>query len=347
MIIIKKLALIACMLVSTSAHADYEIDISDDSKIAFGGYFKIDLRNVNGDIAYRDFWVGNNAVAPDTNETRIHARESRFNIKYQHSDVKAVLEWDFYDDQQPNGTAETVTGGHSLRLRHAYIKTGNWTVGQTWSTFMPLVSIADALDFGGAHVGQVFNRQAQIRYTNGGLELALENPSTQSGVSQSTPDAVARYTLKGGWGRVSVAGLMRNLDNGGDPEAADGTQISYSIHGRVNAFGKDDIRFAYNGGRAGRYVSPGANIADLAIAGDIHEVDAYTLAYRHLWSDQWRSSLYYGKAKIDALNIDRDHVGLNLIKSVNKQLSVGAEVGQYGTESADSSYFQISAKYSL
>ncbi len=344
---IKKLVLATCMVASTSAHADFEVDISDDSKLSFGGYLKIDLRNVNGDIAYRDFWVGNNAVAPDTNETRIHARESRFNIKYQHNNIKAVVEWDFYDDQQPVGTNETVTGGHSLRLRHGYVTTGNWIVGQTWSTFMPLVSLADALDFGGAHVGQVFNRQAQIRYTTGGLELALENPSTQSGVSQSTPDAVARYTAKGDWGRISVAGLMRNLDNGGDLEAADGTQFSYNVHGRINAFARDDVRFSYSTGRAGRYVSPGANIADLAIDGDIHDIDAYTLAYRHFWSDQWRSSLYYGKAKIDALDIDRDHVGLNLIKSVNEKLSVGAEVGQYSTESADSSYFQISAKYSL
>ena len=55
-----------------------------------------------------------------------------------------------------------------------------WKVGQTWSTFMPLVSIAEALDFGGAHVGQTFVRQGQIRYTDGGLELAIENASTQS-----------------------------------------------------------------------------------------------------------------------------------------------------------------------
>ena len=342
-----ELAMVVGVLSSPVVIAHYTIDISKDSKLSFGGYFKVDLRNVNGDIAYRDFWIGNNAFSPDTNETRINVRESRFNIKYQHKDIKAVLEWDFYDDQQPIGTNETVTGGHSLRLRHAYLQSEHWTVGQTWSTFMPLVSLADSLDFGGAHVGQVFNRQGLIRYTNGGLEVAIENPSTQSGISQSIPDLVGRYTFKGDWGQIAVAGLMRNLDNGDDATAADGTQLSYSFHGRINTFGKDDFRFAYNAGRAGRYISPGANIADLAIDGDIHEVQAFTLAYRHLWNDKWRSSLYYGAVSIDEIDAERDHVGLNLIKTVNERLNVGAEFGQYSTESGDSSYLQFSAKYSL
>ena len=130
-----KLSALAAALMSTSSIAAYTIYIADEHKLTLGGYFKADLRHVNGDIAYRDFWIGNNAVKPDTQETRFSIRESRFNIKYQYSDLKAVLEWDFYDDQQPTGSSETVTGGHSLRLRHAYFQQGNWKVGQTWSNF--------------------------------------------------------------------------------------------------------------------------------------------------------------------------------------------------------------------
>ena len=341
-------SMIACSaLISASTLAEYSVEINDDHTLSFGGYFKADLRNVNGDIAYRDFWTGNNIFQPDTNETRFNVKESRFNIKYINTEVKAVLEWDFYDDQQPVGSTETVTGGHSLRLRHAYIDYDKWRIGQTWSTFMPLVSLADALDFGGAHVGQTFIRQSQIRYTNKGLELALENPSTQSGTSQSIPDVVARYTLKGDWGQVAVAGLMRTLDNGGDVNAADGSQFAYNIHGRIKTFGQDDFRFSYNDGRSGRYVSPGANIADLASDGDIHESQALTLAYRHFWHEQWRSSLYYGQVEIDEINVDRQHWGLNLIKSVTQHLSIGGEIGNYKTESGDSDYFQLSAKYIL
>lgn len=346
----KKLALtlaVCSALASAASNAEYSVDINEDHTLSFGGYFKADLRNVQGDLAYRDFWIGNNGVQANTNETRFNVRESRFNIKYLNTKIKAVLEWDFYDDQQPTGANETVTGGHSLRLRHAYVQYDKWTLGQTWSTFMPLVSIADALDFGGAHVGQVFIRQSQIRYTDGGLELALENPSTQSGASQSIPDVVARYTFKGDWGQVAFAGLMRNLDNNDDVTAADGTQFSYNVHGRIKTFGKDDFRFSYSDGRSGRYVSPAANINDLATNGDIHEAQAYTLAYRHLWNESWRSSVYYGAVKIDEIGADRKHWGVNLIKSITPHFSIGGELGNYKTESGDSDYFQLSAKYVL
>ncbi|WP_440875750.1 DcaP family trimeric outer membrane transporter [Thalassotalea sp. PLHSN55] len=350
---VKTLGALIAVLVSAPSMAGYTIDIADDHKLTLGGYFKADLRHVNGDLAYRDFWVGNNGVKEDTSETRFNIRESRFNIQYQYSDIKAVLEWDFYDDQQPTGTTETVTGGHSLRLRHAYVQSGNWKVGQTWSTFMPLVSIAEALDFGGAHVGQSFVRQTQVRYTNNGLELALENPSTQSGISQSVPDVIARYTYKGDWGQMAVAGLARTLDNGGDETKADGTQFSYNVHGRIKTFGKDDFRFSYNGGRPGRYVSPGANIHDSAIDGDIYDVQAITVAYRHFWTEDLRSNLYYGSIKIDdqigadGKSTDRRHIGLNLLKNINPKTTLGIEIGNYETETADSDYLMVSAKYVL
>ncbi len=350
---IMKSGLMLTAMVSAPSFAGYTIDINEEQKITLGGYFKADLRNVSGDLAYRDMWVGNNGVKEDTNETRFNIRESRFNIKYQHSDVTGVLEWDFYDDQQPTGTTETVTGGHSLRLRHAFIQSGKWKVGQTWSTFMPLVSIAEALDFGGAHVGQSFVRQSQVRYTDGGLELAIENPSTQSGISQSIPDLVGRYTFKGDWGQVAVAGLVRNLDNGGDETKADGSQLSYNIHGRIKAYGKDDFRFSYNGGSPGRYVSPAANIGDSAINGDIYDIQAYTVAYRHFWTEDLRSNVYFGAVKIDdqvgvdGNTTDRKHMAVNIMKSLTSKLTVGFEVGNYKTETADSNYMQFSAKYAL
>lgn len=342
-----KSCLILGAMTSTSSFANYVTEFGGDKKLTLGGYFKADLRHVSGDIAYRDFWVGNNVLATDTNVTRLNVRESRFNIKYQQQGLTGFLEWDFYGDQQPKGTNETVTGGHKLRLRHAFVQYGNWKVGQTWSAFMPLVSIADALDFGGAHVGQTFVRQTQIRYTNGGWEVSLENPSTQSGEDQNIPDLIARYTYKQDWGQIAVAGLVRSLDDSANNGGADGTQFAYNVHGKIKVFGTDDIRFSYNTGAAGRYVSPGANIADGDVNGDIHDIDAYTLAYRHIWNKEYRSSLYYGAMKIDAIGADRKQIGLNLMKSINSQLTIGAEVGNYKTEDGDSNYLQLSAKYVL
>ena len=219
---------------------------------------------------------------------------------------------------------------------------------------MPLASIPEALDFGGPHVAQTFVRQSQIRYTvdiqngQGGLELALENPSTLSGESQTIPDAVARYTVKDSWGQVGLAALVRNLEDSNEDGGADGLQLGYNIYGKFNVFGKDDLRLSYNGGAQGRYTGPGANIADTADAdGDILETQAYTAAYRHFWTETLRSTVYYGNIEIDDTDIDRSHWALNLMQEIKPGFTVGGEFGNYETESGDSDYLQFSAKYSF
>ncbi len=345
---IPAIVFLGSILCTSHAQSAMVVDLPNDAKLSFGGYFKLDMRHVNGDLAYRDFWISNNGPAPDTEETRLNIRESRFNIHYDQGDLKGTLEWDFYDDQQPVGVTESVTGGHSLRLRHAFVKYQGWLLGQTWSTFMPLASIPEALDFGGPHVAQTFIRQSQIRYTLDGLELALENPSTLSGESQTIPDAVARYTLKDSWGQIGVAALVRNLDDSNEDGGADGLQLGYNLHGRIKSFGKDDFRFSYNGGAQGRYTGPGANIADTADAdGDILDTQAYTVAYRHFWTNTLRSSIYYGNIEIDDTNVDRSHWALNLLQDIKPGFTVGGEFGNYETESGDSDYLQFSAKYSF
>ena len=40
------------------ANAGYEVKLSDNDKLTLGGYIKLDARYVNGDVAYRDFWIG-------------------------------------------------------------------------------------------------------------------------------------------------------------------------------------------------------------------------------------------------------------------------------------------------
>ncbi len=351
---ITKTAIAVAALISAPAFAGYEVKLDDNQKLTFGGFFKADVRHTNGDQAARDFWIGTSTYAEDTHQTTINARESRFNVKYQNGDVTGFLEYDFYGS---DGNSK-VSSSYDPRMRHAFIKYKNWTVGQTWSTFMPLGSIADALDFGGAHVGQVFVRQGQVRYTTGGLELAIENPSEDNGHNQAIPDLVGRYTFKGDWGQVAVAGLARTFDNDGDVTKADGVQFAYSLYGKIKTFGKDDFRFAYNGGAAGRYVSPGHNANDMVDAnGDLKETVAYTVAYRHFWTDTLRSSIYYGHSEVEnfygeGLDSDRSHIAINLIKQLNKQLSVGVEYGNYdadinATEQADSDYLQVSVKYVL
>lgn len=56
---IKKLTLATSLgLMASSAMAGYDFNVGDDGKLSFGGYLKVDARYVNGDVAYRDFWIG-------------------------------------------------------------------------------------------------------------------------------------------------------------------------------------------------------------------------------------------------------------------------------------------------
>lgn len=89
--------------------------------------------------------------------------------------------------------------GRSMRLRHAFIQTDRWLVGQTWSTFSDPQAEPIGIDFEGLNAISLF-RQPLIRYTRRwrqsfNFALALENPapdlSDAQGVNLS-PDFIAR-----------------------------------------------------------------------------------------------------------------------------------------------------------
>ncbi len=343
----KKLLLASSIAVAAgAANAGYEIKLSEEDKISFGGYIKVDARYVSGDIAYQDFWLGSALAAPageDKSQVNLNANESRFNMKYTHGDVMGFIEMDFINSGQGN---EIISNSVAPRLRHAFIKYQNWTVGQTWSTFMNTSALAETLDFAGAAMGEVFVRHTQVRYTNGGLQLSIENPESLGGDNSedSVPDFVARYNFKGDWGNVSVSGLARQLStNGGDTESAFG----YSLAGRIKTVGKDDFRFQYSGGEVGRYV--GVVSAFDLVGEEVEETTAYLASYRHFWTEDTRSTLTYGKAEADISNLESSQWSVNLIKNLTKQLSVGVEVGKIEREDLDidSSYAQASLKYVL
>ena len=61
------------------------------------------------------------------------------------------------------------------------------------------------------HVREAFVRNTQIRCTMSNLQVSPENPETYGGDASedSVPDVIAKYTFKGDWGNISVAGLGR------------------------------------------------------------------------------------------------------------------------------------------
>ncbi len=331
------------MAATTSAFAGYEIDLTDNDKLTFGGYIKIDARYVDGDVAYRDFWIGDGApLAEDASQFKIFANETRFNTKYVHGDVMGFIEMDFWG----GGGNEIVSNSAHPRIRHAFVKYKDLTVGQTWSTFMNTSAIPESADFAGATTGLVFIRQGQVRYNMGNFQVSLENPESWGGdtANDSVPDVVARYNFKGDWGSVSVSGLARQLNTTlGNSESAFGA----SIAGRIKTGGKDDIRFQVHKGELGRYVGVAA-VKDL-YGEEVEDLTSVLVAYRHFWNDTLRSTVLYGKVEGDVSDRERTQWGVNLFQNLTKELAVGVEVGNFSIDELekDSNYVQATLRYML
>ncbi len=349
----KKMLLVGGMLAfSQGANAAYEIKLTDEDTITFGGFIKVDARYVDGNVAYQDFWTGGGKVlAEDASKLKLFANETRFNMKYVHGDVTGFIEMDFYG----GGGNEVISNSSHPRLRHAFIKYNGFTFGQTWTTFMNTSALAETADFAGAMVGEAFVRNTMVRYSNGGFEIALENPESwgNDGIDSSPdadpandkmPDIIGKYTFKGDWGNVSVAGLVRQLNF---TDGSDETTFGGSIAGRFKTVGKDDIRFQLHLGQTGRYV--GVTAAPDVFNGEAEDTLSYMVAYRHFWDESIRSSLFYGYIETDESDRERSQVGVNIFKNFTPKLSLGFEVGQYDMQDsdADSVYGQFSAKYVL
>ncbi len=340
----KKLLLASSFMAATSsAIAGYEIDVTDNDKLTFGGYIKIDARYVDGDVAYKDFWTGDGAaLSQDASQFKIFANETRFNTKYVHGDVMGFIEMDFWG----GGGNEIVSNSANPRIRHAFVKYKDLTVGQTWSTFMNTSAIPESADFAGATTGLVFIRQGQVRYNVGDFQVSLENPESWGGdtANDSVPDVIARYNFKGDWGSVSVSGLARQLNTTlGNSESAFGA----SVAGRIKTGEKDDIRFQFHQGELGRYVGVAA-VKDLYDE-EVEDVTSVLVAYRHFWNETLRSTVLYGKVEGDVSDRERTQWGVNLFQDLTKELAVGIEVGNFSIDELDkdSNYMQATMRYML
>ncbi|WP_246047152.1 DcaP family trimeric outer membrane transporter [Colwellia ponticola] len=378
---VKKLVLATSLLALTgAANAGYTIKLDDGDSITFGGYIKADVRTIDGDVSSPitndDYWIGGASVVNDISTTKFSVNETRFNTKYVHGDVTGFIELDFLG----GGGNQIVSNSSHPRLRHAFIQYKNILVGQTWTTFMNTSALAEAADFGGPLNASAFIRQGQVRYTNGGLQLSLENPHSDKGDSSqdSIPDFIAKYTFTGDWGNVSVSGLARQLNTAtvaavtakpavtvidsstGLPvvitpavnavvgiDSKTESAFGFGVAGRINTFGKDDLRFQVHAGNTGRYV--GVVAARDLVGQKAEKTTSYMVAYRHFWDEDTRSTVFYGSTDADLADTKRNHVAVNLFRNYTKQLSFGVEIGNFEMNEVnkDSNYLQFSAKYVL
>jgi hypothetical protein len=366
-----------------------QADVMDLTSFKFSAFIKVDSilsQYSDGTLASgnlgRDFYVP--SLTPVGGEKEgaqfdAHVRQSRFRFstdtKLSNGEaVSAVLEFDF--QTTPNGD-DRISNSYSPRVRHAYLKYNSWLIGQTWSTFQDVRTLPDSLDFIGATDGTVFARQALIRYSMGGFEISLENPETTAtpyggggriiADDSAVPDLAARYTFNQDWGHIAIAGLVRQLryenKQGGSNIDTSATSAGVSVTSKI-FFGKDDLRLmATAGSGLGRYVAlNAANGAVLDANDELQSIDSYavSIAYRHLWDSQWRSTFGYSVFSADNdINLTGGSVAKetysvrgNLLYSPSPELTFGGELS-YAKQTkennldGDMSRLQFSAKYAF
>lgn len=359
---------------------------SSGTTLKFGGYAKFDGMFSDysdatppSSAVIRQFYlpsqiaVGDGSASSDPT-VDFQARETRLNFRADTTTgggdtITAFAEMDFFTHSDGN---ELVTNSYSPRLRHAFVKYNNWTLGQTWSTFQDVSVLPENLDFVGPAESTTFVRQAMIRYTSGNLEVAAENPesfvlgaaSTASGFD-TIPDLIARYTFKlDGGSYIRVAGLVRflNIDEPGGVKA-DANAFGVSASAKIMVGERDDIRamLTYGDG-VGRYVGLGLvrdGAVDAAGTGiDTIKTTSGFVSYRHLWNDRWRSNFTVGTNSIDlpvsAGNQTKSasSVHVNLIRTILPKLEAGGEFmfAQRELENGvdgDFTRFILSAKYAF
>lgn len=334
------------------------------STFSYGGFVKMDAMvtdtsdgriadGSSGRLFYVPSTIPVGGASADGGDayTDFHAQFSRFWFSADHvtgngDKFKGFIEADFFGGGS-NALAgnETATNTYAVTLRQAYVSWNNWLAGQTWSNFMDVAALPDAVDFVGPTDGTVFVRQAQLRYSSGPWSVSLENPQTtitayQTGARLANsgdnvlPDVTARWTGKGNWGHFSVAGLLRQFKAAGQTESG----AAVSVSGRFNLGANDDIRYAVNAGSGiGRYLAFGLGSDVVADAGgDLHALDGYGafVAWRHAFSPKVRTNLMYSAAHFDndkALTgfgvTERSHsFHANVIYSPFPKLDVGAEL---------------------
>jgi hypothetical protein len=365
-------------------HKAVEAESEHKHSFKFGGYVKTDMIYSDYDSgsssgAGRDFYIpGTIPVGDGEGESYLdlHAKESRINFKSTHNldngaKLGTFVEMDFLLSSQGD---ERISNSFSGRLRHAFFTYNKWLFGQTWMTFFNVGALPENLDFIGPAESTLFGRQAQIRYTNGPWQFAIENPETTVtpyggggrvvADDNRVPDLVARYNMTGDWGSFTVAGTLRELrcDNciGGVDDSTSGYGVSLS--GKMNVGARNDFRWmATFGSGMGRYF--GVNLANGAVVdanGGLEAIDSWGVfgSYRHFWNDQWRSNFTLGYADVDndtaltgtGVTSEASSFHVNLIYSPQPKLDFGVELMYANREvesgaDGDMTRLQFSAKY--
>jgi len=359
-------------------------DSSGDVEFKVGGYAKLSAIYSGTDSGKLTNSLGRNIYLPAATPVGsgdsyqvldLTARESRINFGAKTTQgghkLSMFLEMDFLGTTNGN---EVVSNSYSPRMRHFFFTFDNWLFGQTWSTFMDTAALAESVDFLPSPEGIVFIRQAQVRYTMGDIQIALENPQSYVTDGSATaaditdgdvgiiPDLTANLKMDVNGGHLRFNGLLRQIKV--DEANIDTSEIGYGIgvSGKIKVGSTDDVRFSANyGDGMGRYTSLGLVKDGILINGNIETVKSLVAsgAYRHVWDEKSSSNIILSMADIDNPggaagneNKGSTSIQINYLFRPVKQVSYGIMYlrGTRETENGDDgtlNRIQAAAKYSF
>lgn len=179
-----------------------------------GAYDLNGLTNTNSFSTY-DIPVGDDAITQGRffmapHQSRLGVEVTRTGLS---TNFRIKIETDF------------LGANNGLRIRHAFVETGNFVIGQTWSTFTDVNSVPQTVDIDGPN-SSVQLRTVRVRYASRILRdhikyiVSLESPDPDVVLPDSLSDRIPSQFLPdiGGqlvhdysMGYVSVSGILRGI----------------------------------------------------------------------------------------------------------------------------------------
>ena len=222
--------------------------------------------------------------------------------------------------------------GRTMRLRHAFLQTNRFVVGQTWSTFSDPEADTIGIDFEGLNAISRF-RQPLFRWTPSGTAaryqwaFAVENPAPDLTGAEGlnlTPDFIARLKYQPGRKRglalytdhIQASLLVRQL-RGEVPGQVGDALVTGGIGGNISGVlvprwdADDRIKFAVNvGSGIGRYVADlsalgGQDAVYNPVQGSLRALPVASgyFGYEHAWSQAFTTAVTYGVVNVSNLDI--------------------------------------------
>ena len=324
--------------------------------VRVGGYAKLDMIYDTGSIGTPDAFVTSAIPVPAPHDNsgnfNMQARQTRFSLDIRRPTIfDETMRFYFENDFYGGGN-----GAYGFRLRQAYGQLGNTYAGFGWSAFADTDALPDTLDFEGPG-GAIAPRQAGIHQffrlgETSSLTIAAEQPSSEVNANQlpgngrgtqHMPDLVVAARTEHAWGHLQLGGVLRQLGytNGEQSRRVlgGGAQLTGSIKTGTFSSYSDLLMFGANGGKGiARYLADTGGLDLDAVVGPDGKLYALTgwgtyAAYTHYWSENWRSNLVYGVARIQqspwltTSDFHRSNYGAaNLIWSPVPTLTVGLEL---------------------